>query len=141
MRFPDILDALSSELGIEIMDEGGATAIEIDGQDVILNLANDDLLFIHADLGEIPPDRRERIVAAAMEANFLYQGTGGSTLAVNPYDGHLHLQKYNWLERLDSDKALDALTRFADIALAWRDIVSDAATAPIEPTALDADFI
>ena len=35
-----------------------------------------------------------------MKANFLYQGTGGATLAVNPADGRLHVHKYNWMERL-----------------------------------------
>ena len=38
----------------------------------------------------------------------------------NPSDGHLHLQKYNWLERLDADKALAMLTRFAETAALWR---------------------
>ena len=123
MRFPDILDALSKQLNIEITDEGGASAVEIDGLNVILNLADSDLLLIHADLGEIPPDLREKVAAAALEANFLYQGTGGATLAVNPFDGHLHLQKYNWLERLDPDKVLNTLSRFADTALTWRKII------------------
>ena len=64
-----------------------------------------------------------------MEANFLYQGTGGSTLAVNPNDGHLHLQKYNWLGRLDADKALDMLSRFADSVALWKRIIYEASAA------------
>ena len=141
MRFPDILNILSEQLGIEIADEGGAAAIEIDGQNVLLHQADSDLLFIHTDLGEIPADLREKIIAAAIEANFLYQGTGGATLAVNPNDGHLHLQKYNWLERLDAEKTLDTLSRFADTALAWKKIISDVAAAPLEQTPIDAGFI
>jgi len=49
--------------------------------------------LVRADLGEIPPDRRDAFAYAALEANYLYQGTGGATLAVNPADSHLHLQK------------------------------------------------
>ncbi len=141
MRFHDLLNTLSKLLGSEIADEGGAAAVEIDGQNVLLHQADDDLLLIRADLGEIPADLREKIVAAAMEANYLYQGTGGATLAVNPNDGHLHLQKYNWLERLDADKAIDTLSRFADTALAWKKIISDVADAPLEQTSLGDGFI
>lgn len=127
MTFGELIDGLGKSLGIELTDEGGATAVEIDGVTVILHAAGDDLLLIHADLGEIAPENRDRVLAAAMGANFLYQGTGGSTLAVDPQSGRLHIQKYNWLERLDSEKAVTNLTRFADTVKAWRGIVSETA--------------
>ena len=132
MTFGELIDGLGKNLGIELTDEGGATAVEVDGIPVVLHAANDDLLLIHADLGEIAPESRERVFAAAMEANFLYQGTGGSTLAVDSRDGHLHLQKYNWLDRLDMDKVLSGLTRFADTVKAWKGIAS-APTADAPP--------
>ena len=111
MTFGELIDKLSSKLGVEIEDAGGAVAIQIDGETVIVQLADDDLVLLRADLGEIPPDRRDALASAALEGNFLYRGTGGATLAVNPADSHLHLQKYNWLGRLDADKALDSCPR------------------------------
>ncbi len=141
MRFSELLNILSEQLGGEIADDGGATAVEIDGLSILLHQADDDLLLLLADLGDIPADLREKIVTAAMEANYLYQGTGGATLAVNPNDGHLNLQQYNWLERLDAEKALDTLSRFADTALAWKNIISDVAAAPLEPPKFGNDFI
>ena len=84
-------------------------------------------MLVRADLGEVPPDRRDAFAAAALEANFLYRGTGGATLAVNPNDGHLHLQKYNWLERIDIDKALDMLSRFAETVAAWKRLAAEIA--------------
>ena len=125
MTFRELIEVLGGKLGMEIEDAGGAFALEIDGETVVFQQADDDLVLVRADLGEIPPDRRDAVAAAAMAANYLYRGTGGSTLAVEPADGHLHLQKYNWLERLDADKALAMLTRFAETAAAWRRIVSD----------------
>ena len=115
MTFGELIDGLGKNLGIELTDEGGATAVEVDGTPVILHAANDDLLLMHADLGEIAPDSRDRVFAAAMEANFLYQGTGGATLAVDSRDGHLHLQKYNWLDRLDAEKAVTDIARALDM--------------------------
>ena len=134
MTFGELIDGLGKNLGIELADEGGATAVEVDGIPVVLHVANDDLLLMHADLGEIAPENRDRVFAAAMEANFLYQGTGGSTLAVDARDGHLHLQKYNWLDRIDMDKAMSGLTRFADTVKARKGIASSP-TAETPPAA------
>ena len=82
-------------------------------------------------MGEIPPDRRDALAVAALEGNFLYRGTGGATLAISPADMHLHLQKYNWLDRLDAEKAFNMLSRFADSAVLWKKLVSEA-SAPRE---------
>ena len=120
-----MVEVLGEKLGLELVDEGGATAIEVDGLPLILQQANDDLLLIHADLGEMAPECREGIMSAAMEANYLYQGTGGATLSVNPRDGHLHLQKYNYLERLDAEKGFELLERFAQTLQSWRNIIAD----------------
>lgn len=125
MTFREVIDGIGKNLGVELVDEGGAAAVQVDGNTVILQAADDDLVLLHADLGEITPESRDRILAAAMEANFLYQGTGGATLAVDPRNGHMHLQKYNWLNRLDSEKAVTGLTRFADTVKTWRGLVAE----------------
>ena len=125
MEFRRLIESLAEKIGIEINDEGGAAAVGIDGLTVILHQADEDLLLLHADLGEVPVAGRDALAVAALRANFLYQGTGGSTLAINPHNGHLHIQKYNWLDRLDADKALDTLSRFADTSLKWQKLLSD----------------
>ena len=125
MTFGEMIDGIGKNLGVELVDEGGAAALQVDGNTVILQMAGDDLVLVHADLGEIAPENRDRVLAAAMEANFLYQGTGGATLAVDPRNGHLYLQKYNWLDRLDVEKAVTGLTRFADMVKLWKGLVSE----------------
>ena len=124
MTFGELIDVLGKRLGVEIEDAGGAAALEIDGETVVLQDAGE-LLLVRAEVGEIPADGREGILASAMEANFLYQGTGGATLAVNPADGRLHLQKYNWMERLDAESVLAAIGNMADTAAAWRRVLAD----------------
>ena len=124
MTFSGLLQLASERLGVEIEDAGGAAGVAIDGAPVVLQDAGG-LLLLRAELGTIPAKGREAVLAAAMEANWLYQGTGGATLAINPRNGHLHIQKYNWLERLDPDKALDTLSRFADTSLKWQKLLSD----------------
>ena len=133
MTFGEVIDGIGKNLGVELVDEGGAAAVQVDGNTIIFQAADDDLVLLHADLGEIAPENRDRVLAAAMEANFLYQGTGGATLAVDPRSSHLYLQKYNWLDRLDAEKAVKSLTRFADTVQAWKGIVAETrADAPAE---------
>ncbi|MBO7683926.1 MAG: type III secretion system chaperone [Kiritimatiellae bacterium] len=129
MTFGRLIEAIGGRLGLEIADEGGAAAVEVDGSTVVLQQANDDLLLVHVDLGEVPGGRRDEVVSAAMEANFLYQGTGGATLSVDSRDGHLHLQKYNWLERLDAESGFETVVKFAETARTWKRFVADAAGA------------
>ena len=128
MEYPELVKSLGGKLGIELDGADGAVGIEVDGVPVILQLAggrDGDILFSHSDLGEAPAERMESLLESALQANFLYQGTGGATVAMNPADGHLHLQRYDWLARLDADRALEALTRFADTLAAWRRIIAD----------------
>ena len=139
MEFKRLVESLAEKIGIEITDEGGAAAVEVDGLTVLLHEADDDLLLLHADLGEIPADGRDVLAVAALQANFLYQGTGGSTLAVDSRDGHLHLQKYNWLDRLDAEKAVADIARFADMVKTWKGLVAEtAASAPATADGLSA---
>ena len=124
MTFEKLIEELGAKLGIEFEDAGGAAAMEIDGAVIILQDAGE-LLLIRAEVGEIPADAKAQILSSAMEANFLYQGTGGATLAVNPVDGKLHIHKYNWLDRLDVDAVIDAMDKLSTVVAAWRRILSD----------------
>ena len=65
-----------------------------------------------------------------MEANWLYEGSGGGTLAVNPADGCLNLEKYTWFDRLDPEDALSMIERFVATVETWRKILSDYHRAP-----------
>ena len=48
----------------------------------------------------------------------------GGAAAVDPGNGHLFLQKYNWLDRLGAEKAMMGLTKFADTMKLWRNILA-----------------
>lgn len=124
MTFGHLIEKLGERLGIELEDAGGAVAVEVDGEVVVLQDAGE-LLLLRAEVGEVQAGAKASILASAMEANFLYQGTGGATLAVNPADGRLHIHKYNWMERLDADAVLDAIDKLSDVAAAWRRILAD----------------
>ena len=58
MTFGELVEGLGAKLGVEIEDAGGAFALEIDGETVILQDAGE-LLLVRAEVGEIPADGRE----------------------------------------------------------------------------------
>ena len=124
MDFQNIIAALGGKLGVELDGADGACGLAVDGVDVVLQDAGDWLL-VHTDLGEPPPQDPAALHRAMLEANFLYGGTGGATLAVSPADGHAHLQKYTWLERLDAESALLFVDRFAETAARWIALLAD----------------
>ena len=86
MGFQNIIAALGGKLGVELDGADGACGLAVDGVDVVLQDAGDWLL-VHTDLGEPPPQDPAALHRAMLEANFLYGGTGGATLAISPSDG------------------------------------------------------
>ena len=93
MTFAILIDFLSHHFGNPLEDAGVASAIEVDGVLVILQNAGD-LLLLRTEIGDIPEDNRALLLTAYLEANHLYQGTGGATLALEPVTSRLHIQKY-----------------------------------------------
>jgi hypothetical protein len=143
MTFATLLETLSERLGAPLEDAGGATALEIDGIPVVLQDAGD-LLLLRAEIGDLPETGREPLLTTVLEANHLYSGTGGGTLALEPGTPCLHLQKYTWLDRLDPDTVPDLLARFASTASTWRRLLADyspAASAPDAPPPTSPDFL
>jgi hypothetical protein len=124
MTFATLLELLSERLGTPLEDAGGASAVEIDGAAVVLQDAGD-LLLLRAEIGDLPDTGREPLLTSILEANHLYGGTGGGTLALEPGVHLLTLQKYTWFDRLEPDTVPDLVTNFADTAASWRRILAD----------------
>lgn len=124
MEFKDFTKALGETLGMKLENVGGACGLDIDGVTVMLHDA-DDLVLLSAEIG-LPPQAGglEALYKAALKANWLYRGTGGATLAINTQDDSIWLEKYNFLERLDGERGLEMITRFAETDKAWQGLVN-----------------
>ncbi len=125
MNFSKIIKKLSTVLDAELENAGGVCGIEIDGIPVIMQDCND-LILLRADLGVLPEKNRERILSASLEANYLYQGTGGCTLAINGDTDHLCIQRYDFNERLDSpDDIAIMIQKFVYACKLWKSMLDD----------------
>ena len=136
MVFKDYVEVLSKELGVEIETMEDACAFSLgseDGEKVeILMQAIEDkgTLLTCADLGEPPPEGRERLFQTLLEANDLYVDTAGAMLSLNQRTGHVRLQRYDDMDVLSKLGPSSALTVFADTAAAWKKLIADFRDAP-----------
>ena len=124
MDFRKFIESLGNALGMRLENAEGACGLDVDGVTVMLHDA-DDLVLLAAEIGPPPPeDGLETLFRTVLKANWLYCGTGGATLAINPEDGCIWLEKYNFHERLDGAKGAEMVTRFAETARTWRGLVA-----------------
>jgi hypothetical protein len=149
MTFADIVAALSKELGTEIETEGDVCAIQAgaaDGDSVTVILHGLDecgAVLLAADLGEPPPDGRDRLLRVLLEANDLFRDTAGATLSLDPDRGRIRLQRAIPADTLAQGGVGIAFAAFADTAAAWQRLVADFRAAPPEKaagTAADGDL-
>ena len=140
MNFRDFTQELGKALGMELENVGGACGLDIDGVAVMLHDA-DDLVLVTAEIGHPPPEEGlEALFKTVLKANWLYRGTGGATLAINPDDDSLWLEKYNFLERLDGEKGIEMITRFAETVKTWQELVSGFTPDTPSASALDESY-
>ena len=144
MTFSDIVAALSKELGTEIDTEGDVCAIQAGAEDgtsvtVILHgLDECGAVLLAADIGEPPPEGRDRLLPVLLEANDLFRDTAGATLSLDPDRGRIRLQRTIPTDTLAQGGVGIAFAAFADTAAAWRQLVADFRAAPPAPPAAKA---
>jgi hypothetical protein len=91
----NFLDLLSRIYGLEglTLDERSCCCLEISGRLEIQIEWDSDLgvIFLTAPLSPVPEMDRENLFAALLKANFLFRGTTGEALSLDPESGRLML--------------------------------------------------
>lgn len=153
MYFRELMAGLAEKIGlkgeIEIDDEERCL-IAFDGMDVVIQGvdAARAVAFV-APVGELPPERPDRLYRTLLEANHVFGGTAGATLSVNPEGGWVYLCRQFSLDALDVDGFADGLEGFLNTLAAWRTFVAEYRARPEEAatgthgdaSALAADFL
>lgn len=131
MAFREYVGALVKDLGVAIEIEDNACALSLGAEDehpiAILVQGFDErgTVLTCADLGEPPPEGREKLYKVLLEANDLYGDTAGATLSLDRRNGHIRLQRYDDMDTLVMIGPGKPLVAFADTAAAWRRLISD----------------
>lgn len=131
MVFEDIVAVLERAFKLELQVVQGTTVFEVSSEDggtkvkVLVQDADErNLLLVSADLGEPPPEGGERLYRTLLEANNLFSGTGGATLALDAATGRFRLQKYESPDELANDAEAKVVS-FMEMALFWSRAIAD----------------
>ena len=131
MSFEDIVAVLGKTFSLELSVVEDTTVFEVASEDggtkvqvLVQNADERKLVLISADLGVPPPDGRESLYRTMLEANNLFQGTAGSTLALDAATGRFRLQKYESPDDLSNDTKAK-IESFIETALFWSRAIAD----------------
>ena len=131
MVFEDIVAILEREFKLELAVVQGTTVFEVAGEDgggrvqvLVQDESERHRVLLSADLGEPPPEGAETLYRTMLEANHLFVGTAGATLALDAASGRFRLQKAELPDELAND--VDGrLVSFIETALNWRRAIED----------------
>ena len=146
MSFDDIVSVLSRAFGLELKVVQDTTVFEVDSEDgstkvqvVIHYVSERKLVLMSADLGEPPPEGGERLFRTMLEANNLFEGTVGATLALDAATGRFRLQRYESPDEFSNDiKAI--VESFIETALFWSRAIADFRPTGEAPETPSGDF-
>ena len=129
MDYQKLLTELGEQLGGTLdltPDATGTVSLAVDSLRVnILGLEEIGQVVLSGDLGEPPPQGLERLYQAMLEAQHLFQGTGGATFSRNPEDGHLALCHAFAGDLLDGAGLAQKLEHFVNTLETWSKQIAD----------------
>ena len=146
MCFEDLVSVLGRAFGLELKVVQDTTVFEVESEDggtkvqvVIHYVGERKLVLMSADLGEPPPEGGEGLYRTMLEANNLFEGTVGATLALDAVTGRFRLQRYESPDEFSNDiKAI--VESFIETALFWSRAIADFRPSDEEPEAPSEDF-
>lgn len=131
MAFEDIVAVIGRAFGTELAIVQGTTAFEVAGEDggnrirvIIQDESEHNRVLLSADLGEPPPEGAERLFRTMLEANHLFSGTAGATLALDASAGRFRLQMAEPADEL-ANNAGRRIESFIDAAFVWHRAIAD----------------
>ena len=145
MVFEDIIAVVERMLKVELAVVQGTTVFEVAGEDggrirvLVQDESERHRVLLSADLGEPPPEGAETLFRTMLEANNLFEGTAGATLALDAATGRFRLQKYDSPDELAND-AKARIESFIETALFWSRAIADFRPSDGVPESSSADF-
>jgi hypothetical protein len=120
-----LLDDLGMMLGIGSLslDEDDRCAFGLDALQAVDLFLDEErgTVLLATPVERLPPTGRRKVLTDMLQANFLWRGTEGATLALGPEDDVLLHRELPLDEGLDLETLHAALQSFVTVAAAWRE--------------------
>lgn len=128
MYFKELISEFAEKLGIAggvEFDDEDRCLIEFDGMGVVIQGVDAvGAVVLLSPIGMPPPEDPAQLYKSLLEANYLFQGTSGATLSVNPDGGGINLCRQLDARALDVESLMQALDAFLNTLSAWRAFIA-----------------
>ncbi|MDK2124938.1 CesT family type III secretion system chaperone [Parachitinimonas caeni] len=132
-RFNDLIESLATTLGLDNA-QGLSSPVVLTIEDMPLTIAYDarsggDDILLYASLGTVPEAQELTVYRAMLEGNLLWSATADATLGVNSATREGMIAYRLPMDKLDGEGLSKLIAHFSEVALGWRDFVSNAGRA------------
>ena len=128
MEFEELLKKLAEACGIERLEPDESHMVHLGADGTALTIVGEPetrMVVLFSEIGELPIEGRERFYEVALKANWLFQGGGGATLAINPDTNVLALNRALPMAALDGDRFVELVRGFLVCLARWRQLATD----------------
>ena len=128
MELKDLMEAFAAAFGIADLkpDDAGVYNVKIDEMKVSF-VADSDLprLVTWGEVGELPPEGREKLYRVLLESMYMGKATGGATFSIEEGTDKLVFHRTDPLDTLDFEAFAAMLDTFVNILEKWRGILAN----------------
>ena len=125
MQFEEIIKGFAERFGIaDGQTDDGTAVFDIDGMTV--GFVNDEIsatVMVVAEIGYPPPDANGKLGEIMLKSNYLYNGSNGAVLCMNPETSAYALMQTWALDPLDVETFAKNVESFINNAEKWKDVL------------------
>ena len=125
MQFEELINGFAGRFGIADGQVNDGTAVfDIDGMTV--GFVDDDMsatVMVVAEIGYPPPDANGKFGEIMLKSNYLYNGSNGAVLCMNPETSAYALMQTWALDPLDVETFVKNVESFINNAEKWKDVL------------------
>ena len=128
MEFEGLLKPLAAACGIDRLEPDESHMVHLGADGTALTIVGDPetrTVVLFSEIGDLPADGREAFYEQALKANWLFQGGGGATLAINPETDGLALNRALPMDLLDGEAFVELVREFLAVLCRWRQLAED----------------
>lgn len=126
MELKDLMEAFATAFKIVDLkpDDTGIYNVKIDEMKVSFATDPDvPRLVTWGEVGELPPEGREKLFRVLLESMYMGKATGGATFSIEEGTDKLIFHRIDLLDTLDVESFATMLDRFVNILEKWRGIL------------------
>ncbi len=135
MTFEDLMDNLGHSIGLDEFKPNEDGVCELISEEVTVTLQHCPevkTVLCTAVLGEASAGEAAAVLKMMLEKNFLYVGTRGSTVAIDPKTSLIYLTRYDGLDEIDASEFTDRVTAFLGTAIELQKEIENARQAALQ---------